>query len=279
MDPELAREAPGHKVENFSMISLKNWKLALLAGVALTTIAVSVLIGPISQDLSYHSFADQRMVLGIPNFWNVLSNLSFLGVGALGLRHLLAGEPPGGLSGLRPIYLLFFIMVFLTGCGSIVYHLHPTNGTLVWDRLPMTAAFAAFFAAVIGEGISVQLARRLLAPMVALGIATVPYWYLTESQGRGDLRPYVLVQILPMVLAPMVLTLFRPAPASTTWLWGVLGAYAAAKVAEVLDTQILHALVVLSGHTLKHIFAAFGAYLFLAALRHRRPQTEARSTF
>lgn len=40
---------------------------------------------PIYQDESYHAFADQRTILGIPNFWNVISNLGFLIVGVQGL--------------------------------------------------------------------------------------------------------------------------------------------------------------------------------------------------
>ena len=33
----------------------------------------------------YHQFADQQTLLGIPNFWNVVSNLPFILVGAMGL--------------------------------------------------------------------------------------------------------------------------------------------------------------------------------------------------
>jgi hypothetical protein len=40
---------------------------------------------PLLQDQSYHQFADQRELFGIPNFWNVVSNLPFIAVGAVGL--------------------------------------------------------------------------------------------------------------------------------------------------------------------------------------------------
>jgi len=40
---------------------------------------------PIHQDLSYHHFANHRTIFGIPNAANVLSNIPFLVVGALGL--------------------------------------------------------------------------------------------------------------------------------------------------------------------------------------------------
>ena len=35
------------------------------------------LAGPVPQDPAYHCFADGRPLLGIPNFWNVLTNLPF----------------------------------------------------------------------------------------------------------------------------------------------------------------------------------------------------------
>ena len=31
-----------------------------------------LLLPPIAQDQGYHQFADQRTLLGIPNFWNVV---------------------------------------------------------------------------------------------------------------------------------------------------------------------------------------------------------------
>ena len=44
-----------------------------------------LLVPPIPQPQIYHGFADQQTLLGIPNFWNVVSNLPFILVGALGL--------------------------------------------------------------------------------------------------------------------------------------------------------------------------------------------------
>ena len=54
----------------------------------LTVLSLSalLLVPPITQDQNYHDFADQRTLLGIPNFWNVVSNLPFIAVGAAGLR-------------------------------------------------------------------------------------------------------------------------------------------------------------------------------------------------
>ena len=43
----------------------------------------------------YHRFADQQTLLGIPNFWNVVSNLPFILVGAVGSAML----PPRSVGG------------------------------------------------------------------------------------------------------------------------------------------------------------------------------------
>src|SRR6202030_1202754 len=60
-----------------------------VVGVFFGLLAVSlgglVLLPPIPQDQSYHQFADQRTIFGIPNFWNVVSNLPFLAAGAAGV--------------------------------------------------------------------------------------------------------------------------------------------------------------------------------------------------
>jgi hypothetical protein len=127
----------------------------------------------------------------------------------------------------------------------------------------------AFFAVVIGERIAVPLGRRWLWPLLAAGIAAVVYWAVTEARGSGDLRPYAVVQFLPMLLIPVILVLFAARFSREGYLWATLLAYAASKAAELQDEAVLHFLGVLSGHTLKHLLAAGGAGLFLLALRRR----------
>jgi len=46
----------------------------------------------INQNTAYHAFADTRMFMGIPNFFDVVSNLPFLLMGILGLRFCLQAE-------------------------------------------------------------------------------------------------------------------------------------------------------------------------------------------
>src|SRR5258708_1963065 len=111
--------------------------------------AVMLIQARFPQDSRYHNFADQRHLLGIPNFWNVISNAPFLVVGVLGLWALLFGRPTGILPELKAGYVAFFLGTALVAFGSSYYHLRPDNETLFWDRLPMTIAFMSFFAVVI----------------------------------------------------------------------------------------------------------------------------------
>ncbi len=247
----------------------------VLGGLGIVMVAAALLIPPIPQDPTYHDFADQRTVLGVPNALNVVSNLPFLLVGALGLWFLERNRTEGGVGAFvepaeRRPYWLLFAGIGLTGLGSTYYHWGPSNGTLFWDRLPMTIAFMSLLAGVIGERINLTAGARLLWPLVAVGVLSTLYWHLGERHGAGDLRPYALVQFGTMVAIPLIVLLFPPRYTRTADLFGALGWYALAKIFEHGDQEIF-ALVRVSGHTLKHLASAVGAYWILRMLERRQP--------
>src|SRR5262245_42133150 len=194
-------------------------------------------------------------------------------VGALGVAFLLRRDLDGPFLHRweRVPYLIFFLGVGLTAFGSAYYHLEPNNARLVWDRLPMSVAFMALSAAVLGERIHPRLCQVGLVPMLTAGVASVLYWHLTEQQGRGDLRFYYVVQFLPLLALPLLLLLFPPRYTRTGDLLGALGWYVLAKVCEHPLDGPLFDLSGVSGHTLKHLTAALGAYWILRMLMHRRP--------
>jgi hypothetical protein len=244
-----------------------NIKALIIFGLAISGAGIALIVPPIAQNPDYHSFADQRMVLGVPNFWNVLSNLSFVIVGMLGIKFLMHDRPNYRL----PLGEIFFFSgVLLVGFGSGYYHMNPSNQTLVWDRLPMAVSFMAFFSIIVAECIDNRVGRWMLCPLVLVGISSVIYWYATELKGCGDLRPYMVVQFLPALLLVVILFLYKSDLLWQRYVWAVLAAYAAAKVVEALDVQIYSMTGIISGHTLKHLFAALGAYLFLIALQRKR---------
>jgi hypothetical protein len=210
----------------------KSTKIALSVAVVAIVLFL-VLIPPLHQDQSYHAFADQRTLFGIPNFWDVTSNLPFLVVGLMGL-----------FSFRDTATRIVFLGIFCTAFGSAYYHLRPDDARLFWDRLPMTVAFMSLFALAINQ-------RRLAVPMVIVGVVSILWWKVT-----GNLWPYGLVQFGPM--AVLIVIAFRSEPG----LWPVIGFYGLSKVTEYFDKQI-YSVSPLSGHTLKHLLAGVAAwYIF-----------------
>ena len=242
-------------------------RVAGLLVLAAAVLVVAAFLSPIPQDPSYHGFADPRAYLGIPNFGDVASNAPFLLVGLLGLVFLAKGGA-GRSNPLAPAFFVYFVGVGLVAFGSAYYHYDPNNETLFWDRLPMSIAFMALFSAFIADRIHERAGRLLLVPLVALGVASVIYWHVSEQAGAGDLRFYGVVQFFPMVALPLICVLFPPKRLDGRYVAAMIGFYALAKVFEFFDHgtfQILGQAV--SGHSLKHLAAAVAAYLALPMLK------------
>lgn len=244
------------------------WKLYVLLLITAAGVVGVMQVPPIAQDLDYHQFADRGMWLGVPNFWNVVSNVPFVVVGLFGLLRLPLSRnvQPSGNDGLVPGYILLCVFLILLAFGSVWYHYDPTNSTLLWDRLPISGAFMALFVCLLIDAVSAR-ATRLLIPLVLTGLGSVVYWYLTELQGQGDLRPYVLVQFLPIILFPIVLMLFDTTRLRARFLWMTLIGYLVSKLAEHFDTEIFMTLGILSGHALKHMLAALAILCAILAFR------------
>ena len=111
----------------------------------------------------------------------------------------------------------------------------------------------------------------MLIPLTVLGGGSVLYWGWTESQGCGDLRPYLLVQFFPLLALPLLLILFPARYTRTSDLVASLACYVLAKVLELADVPIYNQGQLVSGHTLKHLVAGVSAYLILLMLQRRRP--------
>ena len=250
-----------------------NWKEWLLIGISLLCgIGTVIFVEPIPQWLEYHQFADDRTMLGIPNALNVLSNLPFLIFGLWGAGILVTAMARHGYEARLFLYFVFFAGFALVAVGSGYYHLWPSNETLVWDRLPMTIAFMALLSAAIAELICPVPAIRLLPVFLLVGVFSVFYWDYTEQIGRGDLRLYGLVQFLPMLLIVLMLWLYERPDHFLKYIVGAAVLYGVAKIFEVLDQATFRSLIVVSGHTLKHLFAS-GAGLALVLMLFRRRES------
>lgn len=232
-----------------------------MVAVSLGAVLATLALPRIAQDPAYHAFADRRAFFGIRGFVDVATNTAFLLAGAYGLTRL----PRMSQAPLRPAYIVMCAGVILVAFGSGGYHLAPSDATLVWDRAPMSIAFMALFALVLGECVSERAGARLLWPLVLAGLASVAWWHLSEQRGRGDLRPYALVQFLPMALIPLILILFGATRLRTPLLWAALCAHGLAKLAEHFDGEILALTGFISGHSAKHLLSAAAALAVLMA--------------
>ena len=248
----------------------RSGKHRLLIAVSAVAVVLVFLLPPISQDPLYHQFADHHRIFSIPNGLNVLSNLLFLWVGVEGTLRLVSRRGLQIVDELYPAYLAFFVALGLIAVGSSYYHLAPDNPSLAVDRGAMTIAFMSFFTIILGERVSTRVAKRLFPALVLAGIGSIVYWHFSEFAGHGDLRPYALVQFLPMLLIPMILLAYPSRFGRTTDLWWLLVWYLIAKFLEVLDHQIYDILSVAGGHSLKHVAAGISCYIFLRHLRLRR---------
>ena len=248
-----------------------SFRNAVLATVIFVGVSAVLWVPAIPQDPDYHRFADQRSVYGVSHFFNVISNLPFIAVGVSGLLVLFKTTRSAAIvREMISAYRLFFAGIIGVGIGSIYYHLEPSNETLIWDRMPMTVSFMAFFSIILAEYISAKLARWLFYPLVLIGVYSVVHWYLTELNGQGDLRLYGLIQFLPLLLMPLILVLYRGRFSNGYYYWLFFALYALAKVSEAYDAEVYRILPGISGHTLKHLLAALGCAVFLVQIKQRR---------
>ena len=212
----------------------------------------------------------------LPNFGDTASNIVILLGGLSGVVSLVAldlmdeteNNGPAGIDltpseewQLSVCLPLFFAATVAVSIGSTYYHWNPNNSTLVWDRLPMTVAFAAIFCYMLDEYLPAQddgntdessIGQDLLLALTITGIASVVYWSWTD-----DLRLYAVVAIFPMILmVALVLCCSPPRHGGTVQQVVGLLLYSAAKVCEDKDYEIFDWTGKrVSGHSLKHILA------------------------
>ena len=233
----------------------RNGPLLIFLGLMGASLAALLLLPPILQDQDYHQFADVRALFGIPNVWNVISNLPFIVIGAVGLAQCRDDAAT----------VIIFFGILLTGFGSSYYHWSPNDDTLFWDRLPMVLAFMAILANVVAERVSAKAGAILLWPLLAIGVFSLLVW-----RWNGDLRLYGWVQFFPLLALPLMFLLLPPKYTGTLY-WIVAAAlYALAKVLEHFDDAIYSIGHFVSGHTLKHLVAAAACLVVLRYFQTRR---------
>ncbi len=207
----------------------------------------------------YFAFVDDRGWLGIPNAWNVLSNLPFLYVGWLLYREY-KNEA-------EPLYkwpgLLFSAGMILTCFGSAYFHWTPNPETLFWDRMPMVIAFNGIFLLLVTDRFSKEFSKKITIPLLAISFGSLFYWKFFE-----DMRPYGLFQLGLILFCFMIAIFKRSNRILNVGVFGMAAFYFAAKVLEFNDGKTYEALgQLVSGHAMKHLFAAVAVWIFAKGLR------------
>jgi hypothetical protein len=244
---------------------LNPFEAGLLAALVLA-IAVACFGPSVAQFDHYHSFADQRHLLGLPCALDVLSNLFFAlfgGWGLLRLRNSDDGQPAGAQ---RPLTTLFFAGLVLTALCSGWYHLRPDDAGLAIDRLGMVSAFAGLLGLAAADRISSRAGLWTAGTVLALGPIAVLVW-----ASSGNLLPWAVLQGGGMLL--IVLLALRQ-PVAGAWglpLAAVIAWYVLAKALELGDHAVFDLTQgLVSGHTLKHVAAALAAWPVISCMESLR---------
>lgn len=212
--------------------------------------------GPIAQDPNYHDFADQRHWLGLAQGQNTWSNLPFFVAGLLVLIRGLKSPV-----NVRSAACVMGLGLLGVAIGSAWYHIAPTDQSLIWDRLPMSVAFAAALV-LIGADRFDRRARLALVPLVLIAAGSVGTWHWT-----GDLRAYAVVQFGSLLLMIQCLLFGHANRLRTRWIWQAIAWYVVAKGFEASDIWWWQASGhQLAGHMLKHVAAGIGAICLALAI-------------
>lgn len=249
------------KVSGIILAMNENTKKYILLAIVVGGFLSIFFFEPYHQRLAYHNFIDKRVIFGVRNSFDVLSNIPFSLFGLLGLIYWF--KYPVRVA--RKSWFACFLGVFLVGIGSAYYHYTPNNQTLIWDRLPLTVGFMGFLSVILSVCISKTAERWVLPLLISLGGFSVVYWAMVD-----DLRFYFYVQAIPLVVIPFVLVLFNSRDLPKMPLLWALICYLLAKATEFSDARIFELTNnQVSGHTIKHLLASLAPLIFAYMLKEQ----------
>ncbi len=216
-------------------------------------------------NLGGHHFVDGRTWLGIPNAADVLSNLPFAAIGVWGLALQAntdkASQPFLGRESF--VLTLFFIGLIFTAIGSMLYHLAPSDNSLLWDRAGMAFAFAGMLGVAASERVSARSGIWLGLGGLLAGALALVVWSKTS-----DVLPWMVLQFGSLALILILAVTRKHAKSLGVSLYAVVAWYALAKVFESNDHAIFEVTGhFISGHTLKHLAASLAALPIIRALK------------
>lgn len=246
--------------------------LVLLAALSFAMVVGLLAWGPIRLDASVHRYADRQSRAGLPHAVTVLANLPIV---LTGLWGWIATRRSRWSREVRLPWQAFHAFVVAGGLVAAVYHAMPGDLGYVWAQLTLSAAFVMLTFGALAERVSPRFGSpqglRLAAVLVCICLALV---LLDVATGQPiDLRPFVVLQVLPVLLIPAgAVSLPGAFTRPVDWL-AMLTLYAASKILDIVDAGVLHRTGWISGHALMHLCLA-GVVGWLAYRAAREPANE-----
>jgi hypothetical protein len=218
-------------------------------------------------NLGGNHFVDSRVWLGITNAADVLSNLPFAAFGIWGLllqaNIRKASQPYVGRESF--VLTLFFAGLIFTAIGSMLYHLAPSDSTLLWDRAGMAFAFAGMLGVAASERVSSASGIWLGLAGLLAGMLSLLVW-----QQTSDVLPWMILQLGSMVIILILAITRKHIKSLGVSLYAVVAWYGLAKVFESNDHAIFEVTRHwVSGHTLKHLTASLAALPIIFAIQNK----------
>ena len=238
--------------------------LAMLFAMTLA-LAVGLLAwGPVPLLPEMHHYADERTLLGLPHAMNVLANVPLFAAGAWGWRAFARCPWPAAV---RLPWKLFFACAMLAALLATGYHVAPGAVGYLLAQIVAAGGFVMLLCGFLAERVDARFgsARSCVTALALVAGAGVLIGLLWSRSGVIDLRPLMLLQVLPVLLIPAgALGLAGQHTRAGDWFL-MLGLYALCKLCELGDETVLAATGAVSGHTLMHL----GLALITAWLAYR----------
>lgn len=206
---------------------------------------INLLTNKITVPQGYHDFVDKRSLLGIPNFLDVISNLAIL----LPALYLLQTRKNKSL-----LSNLLILHISLLAITSGYYHLNPSDKTVFWDIMSIATGSMIVLLIIMNTTTEYNLLLYIFA------VFSIIYWKYT-----GDLRLYLLIYIgVPFY----IISKYYKNNNLRVYLFIMIFCNILVWMTEFNDHyiyKITNNLV--SGHTLKHIFAGIGIFYVIKILQ------------
>tara|TARA_Y100000996_G_scaffold390653_1_gene352053 strand:+ start:2224 stop:2889 length:666 start_codon:yes stop_codon:yes gene_type:complete len=202
----------------------------------------------------YHNFVDKRSFLGIPNFFDVMSNFAIL----LPALYLLKTRKKVSL-----MSNLLIIHISLLALSSGYYHLHPSEKTIFWDIMFISTSYIIVFITVnTNDNPETDEDYKEELLLYTYSVFAIIYWKYTS-----DLKFYALL----LVGVPLYIV-FKYYNSDNNriklYLLIMVISNILLRLSEYNDKYIYKiSYKFVSGHTLKHIFVGLGLFSLINILQ------------